>query len=133
MPGQTVFANINTCQGQKDSFVLRFTPSQGQSLTGCAVKAVVLSAPGSTTILMTPTVGTVMDGVVLEATFSWTQEQSAALPVIATTGGGVGGAGGGGSLFPIQVGLAFPDDPTHAAMRFTSKLAVSPGSVVSFT
>jgi hypothetical protein len=61
-----------------------------------------------------------MVGTTLEATFSWTQEQSSALPVHATTFTQT-------TSLPIEVDVAFADDPTHPAMRFISNLVVTPG------
>lgn len=120
MPGQTKFVNIDTCRNQKDSFVLQFTPPTGTDLTGCVVSCRVLQDANAVVPLMTPSVTTVMVGNTLEATFSWTQAQSALLPADGARFSQI-------SFFPIEVDVAFPDDPTEEAMRFVSNLAVSPG------
>lgn len=116
----TTFANVSTCRGQNDSFVLRFTPSTGVDLTGAVATCRVVSGPEAKTALMTPDATSVMVGSVLEVTFSWTQEQSLSLSVHGTTFQQM-------KSLPLQVDLAFADDPTHPTMRFVGNLVVSPG------
>jgi hypothetical protein len=120
MPEQTPFANIATCRNQKDAFTLVFKPSPGADLTGAVVICNVLGGPNSTTAILVPTVETVMVGVNLEATFSWTQAQSAMLPANGTAFTSL-------TSLPIEVDVAFADDTTHPAMRFVSNLVISPG------
>jgi hypothetical protein len=118
MPTVTTFADIKTCANQKDAFSMIFTPSAGVDMTGATVTCQIResAAPGS--LLITPTVQTsiIADGK-LQAIFSWTRAQSAALD-----------SGGSTTVKKaIEVDLALASDAGSPSMRFVSTLVVAPG------
>ena len=120
MPGVTSIGDIQTCVNQKDAFKVVFAPSTGVSLAGAVVTCQIRTTAQRAAPVLTPTIATQMAGSNLEATFSWTEEQSAVLVAdglsFQTT-----------TTYLIEIDLALADAPTESLMRFVGKLLVAPG------
>ena len=120
MPAPVSFGKIETCKNQKDAFKLIVTPNTGVDLTGARATCQVRSTAQPGTPLMVPSVSSELVGVNMEFTFTWTDEQSAALPSSGATFSAA-------TTVHVEVDVFLSDDPTEEAARFTGTLAVHPG------
>jgi hypothetical protein len=119
MPDVTKFAtDIKTCAHQKDGFHLTITPRDGVSLTGAVVTCQIRRTATAGYPLIVPAIVTSVVSGNLECDFTWTQDQSDALPA--------------GLKSIIEVDLALADDPSHPCMRFVGNLAVDPGGNIPY-
>ena len=111
-------ASITTCVNQKDGFHLTIVPCEGVSLAGALVTCQVRATARPDTTIFTGSTTSSLNVDNLECDITWTQAQSALLPVTATQ-----------QTFYLEIDLALADDPVHPILRFVGKLVVSPGGI----
>lgn len=116
-----MFDTIKANYGHKFSWSMVFQDSSGDAfdLTGCVLTAQIRSNAQPSTPLVTPTI-TIPDPTNGTALFSVTGLQCEALTSPGFDFGDV-------SKFPVEIDLAFSDDPTDPAQAYGSIVEVSPG------